>query len=98
MRIPSLLLHYNIFLTCEYRDLENCYLRENEGLMLKMKLQYFGHRMRRTDSLGKIPMLGKNEGRRRRRRQDETVGWHQQLNGHESEQTSRDSEGQRSLA
>ena len=37
-----------------------------EGLMLKLKLQYFGHLMRRTDSLGKIMMLGKTEGRRRR--------------------------------
>ena len=34
--------------------------------MLKLKLQYFGHLMRRTDSLGKIMMLGKIEGRRRR--------------------------------
>ena len=37
-----------------------------EGLMLKMKLQYFGHLMRRTDSLEKTLMLGKIEGRRRR--------------------------------
>ena len=37
-----------------------------EGLMLKLKLQYFGHLMRRTDSLEKILMLGKIEGRRRR--------------------------------
>ena len=37
-----------------------------EGLMLKLKLQYFGHLMRRTDSLEKTPMLGKIEGRRRR--------------------------------
>ena len=37
-----------------------------EGLMLKLKLQYFGHLMRRTDSLEKTLMLGKNEGRRRR--------------------------------
>jgi len=37
-----------------------------EGLMLKLKLQYFGHLMQRTDSLGKTLMLGKNEGRRRR--------------------------------
>ena len=36
-----------------------------EGLMLKLKLQYFGHLMRRTDSLEKTPMLGKIEGRRR---------------------------------
>ena len=37
-----------------------------EGLMLKLKLQHFGHLMRRTDSLEKILMLGKIEGRRRR--------------------------------
>ena len=40
-----------------------------EGLMLKLKLQYFGHLMQRTDSLEKTPMLGKIEGRRRRERQ-----------------------------
>ena len=40
-----------------------------EGLMLKLKLQYFGHLMRRTDSFEKPLMLGKIEGRRRRRRQ-----------------------------
>ena len=40
-----------------------------EGLMLKLKLQYFGHLMRRADSLEKILMLGKIEGRRRRGQQ-----------------------------
>ena len=40
-----------------------------EGLMLKLKLQYFGHVMQRTDSLEKTVMLGKIEGRRRRRQQ-----------------------------
>ena len=40
-----------------------------EGLMLKLKFQYFGHLMRRTDSLEKTLMLGKVEGRRRRGRQ-----------------------------
>ena len=40
-----------------------------EGLMLKRKLQYFGHLMRRIDSLEKTLMLGKSEGRRRRGRQ-----------------------------
>ena len=39
------------------------------GLMLKLKLQYFGHLMRRTDSLEKTLMLGKIEGRRRRGQQ-----------------------------
>ena len=40
-----------------------------EGLMLKLKLQYFGHLMRRADLLEKTLMLGKTEGRRRRRQQ-----------------------------
>ena len=40
-----------------------------EGLMLKLKLQYFGHLMQRTDSLEKTPMLGKIEGRRKRGQQ-----------------------------
>ena len=40
-----------------------------EGLMLKLKLSYFGHLMRRTDSLEKTLMLGKTEGRRKRGRQ-----------------------------
>ena len=40
-----------------------------EGLMLKLKLQYFGHLMQRTDSFEKTLMLGMNEGRRRRGRQ-----------------------------
>ena len=41
-----------------------------EGMMLKLKLQYFGHLMRRGDSLEKTLMLGKTEGRRRRGRQE----------------------------
>ena len=40
-----------------------------EGLMLKLKLQYFGHLLRRDNSLGKTLMLGKIEGRRRRGQQ-----------------------------
>ena len=54
--------------------------------MLKLKLQYFGHPIQRTDSLEKTLMLEKIEGRRRRGRQDEKVGWHHQLDGHEFEQ------------
>ena len=46
-----------------------------EGLMLKLKLQYFGHLVQRTDSLKKPLMLGKVEGRRRKQK-DEMVGWH----------------------
>ena len=57
-----------------------------EGLMLKLKLQCFGHLMGRTDSLEKTLMLGKIEGRRRRGpTEDEMVGWHHQLDGHEFE-------------
>ena len=69
-----------------------------EGLMLKLKVQYFGHLMRRTDSLEKTLMLKKTEGRRRRGREDEMVGWHHQLNGHEFEQAPGDGEGQGNLA
>ena len=70
----------------------------SEGLMLKLKLQYFDYLMRRTDSLEKILMLGKIEGRRRRGQ--ERMKW---LDGitdsvHEFEQTPGDSEGHGSLA
>ena len=53
-----------------------------EGLMLKLKLQYFGHLMCRADSFEKTLMLGKIEGRRRRGQttEDEMVGWHHRLN------------------
>ena len=48
-----------------------------ERLMLKLKLQYFGHLMQRADSLEKTLMLGKTEGRRRRgAAEDEMVVWH----------------------
>ena len=62
-----------------------------EGLMLKLKLQYFGHLMQRADSLKKTLMLEKSEVRRRRGRQrmrwlDGITG----LNGHEYEQTPGD--------
>ena len=63
-----------------------------EGLMLKLKLQYFGHLMWRTDSWERTLTLGKIEGRRRGW-QDEMVGWHHLLN----RQTLRDSERQGSL-
>ena len=56
-----------------------------EGLMMKLKLQYFGHLLQRADSLEKTLMLGKIEGRRRRGQEDEIVGWHHQLNGPEFE-------------
>ena len=70
-----------------------------EGLMLKLKLQYFGHLMRRTDSLEKTLMLAKTEGRRRRgwQRMRWLDGIHQ-LDGHEFEQAPGVGDGQGSLA
>ena len=68
-----------------------------EGLMLKLKLQYIGHLMWRADSFEKTLMLGKIEGRRRRGRQDEMVGWHHWLNGHEFGWTPGVGDGQGSL-
>ena len=64
-----------------------------EGLILKLNLQYFGHLMRRAESLGKILILGKIEDKRRR-------GWEMMrwLDGHEFEQTPGDSEEQRRLS
>ena len=70
-----------------------------EELILKLKLQYFGHMMQRADSLEKTLMLGKIEGRKRRgATEDEMVRWHRQFNGHEFEQTPTVSEGQGSQA
>ena len=70
-----------------------------EGLMLKLKLQYFGHLMQRTDSLEKTLMLGKIEGRRRKGMiEGKMVEWHQWLDGHEFEQALGAGEGQGSLA
>ena len=66
--------------------------------MLKIKLQSFGHLMRRTDSFEKTLMLGRIEGRRRRGgEEDKMVGWHHRLNGHEFEHSLGVCDGQRSL-
>ena len=70
-----------------------------EGLMLKLKLQYFGHLMRRVDSLEKTLLLGRIRGRMRRGRQeDEMAGWHHWLDGHESACTPGVGDGQGRLA
>ena len=67
--------------------------------MQKLHLQYFGHLMRRADSLEETLMLGKTEGKRRRGTTgNEIVGWHHQLHGDEIKQTLGDSEGQGSPA
>ena len=55
-----------------------------EGLMLKLKLQYFGHLLGRVNSLEKTLMLGGIGGRREKgTTEDEMAGWHHQLNGRE---------------
>ena len=60
-----------------------------------LKLQYFGHLMWRANSLEKTLILGETEGQEEKGvTEDEVVGWHYWLNGHESEQTPRESEGQ----
>ena len=70
-----------------------------KGLMLNLKLQYFGHLMRRAGSLKKTLMLGKIEGRRRRgATENEMVGWHHQHNGHEFQQALGVGDGQGGLA
>ena len=69
-----------------------------EGLMLKLKLQYFGRLKWRVDSLEKNLMLGKIEQEEKGMAEDEMVGWHHWLNRHEFEQILGDSEGQGSLA
>ena len=54
-----------------------------DGLILKLKLQYFGHLMQTADSFEKTLMLGKIEGKEKGTTEDEMVGWCRQLNGHE---------------
>ena len=68
-----------------------------DGVMLKLKCQYFGHLMQRTDSLEKTQKLGKIEGRRESGQQRMMVGWHHWLDGHEFEQAPG-AGGQESLA
>ena len=68
--------------------------------MLKLKLQYFGHLMQKTNSLEKIlPNTGKDWRQEEKgTTEDEMVGWHHRLNGYEFEETLGDSEEQGSLA
>ena len=57
-----------------------------EGMMLKLKLQYFGHLMRRVNSLEKDSDAGRDWGQEEKgTTQDEMAGWHHGLDGHESE-------------
>ena len=67
--------------------------------MLKLKLQYFGHPMRRADSLEKDPDAGKDwRWEEKGMIENEMVGWHHQLDGHEFEQALGVGNGQGSLA
>ena len=56
-----------------------------EGTMLKLKLQYYGHLMRRVESLEKTLMLGGIGQEEKGTTEDEMAGWHHRLDGHESE-------------
>ena len=67
------------------------------GLMLKLKLQYFGDLMRRADSLGKNSDARKDWRQEKVMTEDEMVGWHQWLSGQEFEQAPGDGKGQGSL-
>ena len=79
LRVPWTARRYNQSILKEVNP--ECSL---EGLMLMLKLQYFGHLMQRTDSLEKTLMLGMIEGRRKERMpEDEMVGWHHRVKGHE---------------
>ena len=70
-----------------------------EGLMLRLKLQYFGHLMRRADSLEKSLMLGGDWGQEEKgMTEDEMVGWHHRLDGHEFGWTLGVGDGQGGLA
>ena len=92
MRVPWIARRSNQFILKEISPEYSL-----EGPMLKLKLQSFGHLMQRANSLEKTLMLGKIEGRRRRGQQDEMVGWHHQLDGHEFEQALGDGYKQGSL-
>ena len=97
-RAPKKWCFWTVVLEKTLESLLNCKKIQPvlEGLMLKLKLQYFGHLMQRTNSLEKTLMLGKTEDRKQR-------GWQEMkwlnhwLNGHEFEQTLGDGEGQGSL-
>ena len=91
MRVPWAIRRSNLSIL---KEISPEYLLEGQML----KLQYFGHLLQRTDSLEEILMLGKIEGRRRIMADNEMVGWHHRLNGHEFEQAPGVGDRQGSLA
>ena len=79
MRVPWTARRSNQFILKEISP--GCSL---ERLMLKLKPQYFGHLMRRVDSLEKTLMLGRDWGQEEKgMTEDEMAGWHHRLDGHE---------------
>ena len=68
-----------------------------EGLLLKLKLQYFGHLIGKSQLIEKDPDAGKDWRQDKGTSEDEMVGWHYQLYGHEFEQAPGNGEGQLSL-
>ena len=78
MRVPWTTRRSNQFILKEFRP--GCSL---EGLMLNLKLQYFGHLMQRDDSLEKNPHAGRGWGQEEKgMTEDEIAGWHHRLDGH----------------
>ena len=69
-----------------------------EGMMLKLKLHYFGHLMRSVDSLEKTLIAGRDWGQDKGTTKDEMAGWHHWLDGRESEWTPGVGDGQGGLA
>ena len=69
-----------------------------EGLILKLKLQYFGHLIQRVDSLEKTLMVGRIGGQEKGTTEYEMAGWHHWLDGHEFGWTPGVGDGQRGLA
>ena len=63
-----------------------------EGLMLKLKLQYFGHLIQRANLLEKTLMLRKDRRQEEKGMTEEMIGWHHRLNGYEFEQALGDGE------
>ena len=68
-----------------------------EGLMLKLKLRYFGYLMQRVDSIGKDSDVGRDWGQEKGTTEDEMAGWHHRLDGHEFEWTLGFGDGQGGL-
>ena len=79
MRVPWTARRFNQYILKEISP--GCSL---EGLMLKLKLQYFGHLIQRVDSLVKDPDAGRDWGQEEKgMTEDEMAGWHLRLDGHE---------------